>query len=260
PRQPLAIRELLAEHLVRPVRFADEIEAMYAAGAHLFVEIGPRNVLTGLASQILGERPHVAIAVDLPRRSMSTQLQHALGQLAAHGVPVKLDRLFQGRAVRRLDFGRLVEQTAEKPLPPTTWLVNGGRARPVHESGGPSRRPVKLMHVQEPGSMGDGEMGSQGAQEMHPSTPAPLNPRTLAQDGAEQVMIQFEHLMDRFLETQRNIMRAYLQVTPAVAPPLQPFQPAALLAGRSASRPAATELSAPVPGQPEGDMPLAAES
>ena len=131
PRHPLAIRELLAEHLVRPVRFADEIGAMYEAGARLFVEVGPRNVLTGLASQTLGERPHVTIAVDMPRRHGLTQLQHALGQLAAHGVPLQLGRLFEGRKVRRLNLNALEEETREKPLSPTTWLVNGGRARPL---------------------------------------------------------------------------------------------------------------------------------
>ncbi len=32
---------------------------MYDAGARLFVEVGPRNVLTGLVGAILGERPHL---------------------------------------------------------------------------------------------------------------------------------------------------------------------------------------------------------
>jgi acyl transferase domain-containing protein/NAD(P)H-dependent flavin oxidoreductase YrpB (nitropropane dioxygenase family)/NADP-dependent 3-hydroxy acid dehydrogenase YdfG len=206
PRESQAIGELLAEHLVRPIRFADEIEAMYAAGARLFVEAGPRNVLTGLTRQILGQRPHLAITVDMPGRPGLTQLQHALGQLAVHGVPVQLERLFQGREVRQLDLNRLVEETAEEPLPPTTWLVDGGRARPLNEPADPLYHPLKLAPAQKPGSRGAGEPGRREARERE-SLPVPQHPGT---DGSGQVMLQFQRLMDRFLETQRNVMMAYL--------------------------------------------------
>ncbi|MBY0460689.1 MAG: acyltransferase domain-containing protein, partial [Gemmataceae bacterium] len=50
PADGAAIAAQLAEHLVSPVRFADEIRAMYAAGARVFVEVGPNGVLTGLTS------------------------------------------------------------------------------------------------------------------------------------------------------------------------------------------------------------------
>ena len=41
-----------------------EIEAMYDAGARIFVEVGPRSVLTGLVGRMLGERPHLARAAS----------------------------------------------------------------------------------------------------------------------------------------------------------------------------------------------------
>ena len=44
----ISIAALLAEHLAAPVRFQDEIEALYEAGARVFVEVGPQGVLTGL--------------------------------------------------------------------------------------------------------------------------------------------------------------------------------------------------------------------
>ncbi|NJN16593.1 MAG: hypothetical protein HC822_10120 [Oscillochloris sp.] len=50
------------------MRFADQIRAMYAAGARIFVEIGPRNALTGLIRQILADEPHLALALDQPAR------------------------------------------------------------------------------------------------------------------------------------------------------------------------------------------------
>jgi acyl transferase domain-containing protein len=53
---PNCIKSLLTEHLIKPVRFVEEIETIYQQGARIFVEVGPRNVLTGLLKQILGER------------------------------------------------------------------------------------------------------------------------------------------------------------------------------------------------------------
>ena len=64
PAKPEAIGALLAEHLVKPVRFASQVEAMYRAGARIFVEAGPRNILTSLVDQILGDRDHLAVALD----------------------------------------------------------------------------------------------------------------------------------------------------------------------------------------------------
>lgn len=43
----------LAEHIVSPVRFTDELAAMQAAGIDTFVEFGPKNVLTGLVKKTL---------------------------------------------------------------------------------------------------------------------------------------------------------------------------------------------------------------
>jgi acyl transferase domain-containing protein/NAD(P)H-dependent flavin oxidoreductase YrpB (nitropropane dioxygenase family)/NAD(P)-dependent dehydrogenase (short-subunit alcohol dehydrogenase family) len=241
PSESQAIGALLAEHLVHPIRFVDEIEAMYTAGARLFVEVGPRNVLAGLTRQILGQRPHLAVTVDMPGRPGLTQLQHALGQLAAHGVPVHLERLFQGREVRQLDLSRLVEETVNEPLSPTTWFVNGGRARPAREPAGPLLHPVKLTPAQEPGSAAS----LTGARERE-SLSVPQHPGT---DGSGQVMLQFQRLMDRFLETQRNVMTTYLQGMAATMP--QQRRPAALPAEPSTSLPISTAGPVTVESAPE---------
>jgi acyl transferase domain-containing protein len=41
PGEPDAIRARLAEHIGKPVHFVQEVEAMYADGARVFVEAGP---------------------------------------------------------------------------------------------------------------------------------------------------------------------------------------------------------------------------
>ena len=128
------------------MRFADEIEAMYEAGARFFVEVGPRNVLSGLVGQILADRQHLAVNTDGPGRHGLSQLQHALGQLAVQGVPMDLEQLFARRQVRLLNIANLVQTTQTEVLSPSTWLVNGSNARPAHgPKPTPKRPPLEGM-------------------------------------------------------------------------------------------------------------------
>jgi acyl transferase domain-containing protein/acyl carrier protein len=59
-----AIRSLLKQHMIKPVLFKEQIENMYDAGGRIFVEIGPRNILSGLVKNILGQRPHLTVPVN----------------------------------------------------------------------------------------------------------------------------------------------------------------------------------------------------
>jgi acyl transferase domain-containing protein len=92
PADPGAARELLAGQLARPVEFVSEVEAMYAAGIRTFVEVGPGARLTGLVKAILGNRPHLALAVDASsgRNSGVADLARILAQLAVHGHDIRL--------------------------------------------------------------------------------------------------------------------------------------------------------------------------
>ncbi|MEW5801870.1 MAG: SDR family oxidoreductase [bacterium] len=49
---PARIKDQLVRHLVSSVRFRHEIEAMYESGARIFVEVGPRSILSRLVTQI----------------------------------------------------------------------------------------------------------------------------------------------------------------------------------------------------------------
>ncbi len=120
-----ALRTQLARQLAEPVRFADQIEAMYAAGARTFVEAGPGQVLTDLVRRTLGERPHTTIAID--GDSPLASFLGALARLIAAGVAVDVEPLFVGRNVRAID------PFAPGELGPsaTAWLVDGQLARPI---------------------------------------------------------------------------------------------------------------------------------
>jgi acyl transferase domain-containing protein len=224
------VAELLADHLVRPVDFAGEIEAMYAAGARVFVEVGPRNVLTKLTDDILQNRAHLSVATDVMGRSGLLQLQHALGQLFANGSDLSLDALFLGRTLRRFELGMLAEQTRAPALSSTTWLVNGGRARPavdVHSQGqipaadrqnhvrrmkknsGPETARNASMLVAEANNPERKDSLLDGSRTSQPFTSA-RSASKVAEDSAG-VMLRFNSLMQQFLETQQRIMLAYLE-------------------------------------------------
>jgi acyl transferase domain-containing protein/acyl carrier protein len=93
-----AQRDLLAGQIARPVRFVEMIEHMVEGGVDLFVEVGPDAVLTRLVGRILEGRPHRAVATDRKGRDGLTQLLHALAQLGAAGVPLRLGDLWEAYA------------------------------------------------------------------------------------------------------------------------------------------------------------------
>jgi acyl transferase domain-containing protein/phosphopantetheinyl transferase len=99
-----AVRELVATQWARPVRFRETIRAMHRDGVRIFVEAGPRANLTGFIDDILRGERYAAIPANVQHRSGITQLNHLVGQLAAHGVPLRLAHLYARRAPQALDL------------------------------------------------------------------------------------------------------------------------------------------------------------
>lgn len=129
---PEQIKTSLADHLVSPVRFTEEVERMYADGARVFVEFGPRKVLGGLVDKILKDRPHAVVTVDPGDRGLAGLLD-AAAQLAVLLPGFDAAPLFEGRAAR-LDLDR------PQTLSATTWLVNGGASRRLSDVPAPLRQ------------------------------------------------------------------------------------------------------------------------
>jgi acyl transferase domain-containing protein/NAD(P)H-dependent flavin oxidoreductase YrpB (nitropropane dioxygenase family)/NAD(P)-dependent dehydrogenase (short-subunit alcohol dehydrogenase family) len=228
-----AIRAQLAQQLALPVRFAEQIEAMYAAGARVFVEAGPGCVLTDLVGRILGGRPHVAVACDgpaprqVPRAQPSpphgiTCLLYALAQLSVAGADLDVAKLFDGRDARAFD---LASPPRVGPGP-TAWLVSGLGARPRHGDlpEGAMHMPTKPLVVSsspDPVRVAPRENLASGA-----ATSAMLG-------GAGPAVLEYLQNMRAIVEGQRQVMLQFLGGTAStvtvtheaqVAPP-QPTAP-----------------------------------
>jgi acyl transferase domain-containing protein/NAD(P)H-dependent flavin oxidoreductase YrpB (nitropropane dioxygenase family)/NAD(P)-dependent dehydrogenase (short-subunit alcohol dehydrogenase family) len=222
PMDPAGIAALLVEHLTSPVRFREEMDTMYAAGARLFVEVGPQGVLTSLVGQILRDRPHLAVASDVKGRPGIVQLLHLLGQLVAHGVSVRPGLLFRGRVVRSIDLENLPRDGASAGLTPTTWIVNSVRSRPINapEPLLLGQRPTPPEAQPTPAASGDGASAngegpptrerSDLPRTKTPAASANQSRRRARSRSSRRVILRFQQLMARFLETQERVMSRFL--------------------------------------------------
>lgn len=139
-----AARALLSGQISRQVRFVEMIEAMYAAGARTFVEVGAGAVLTGLTKRILGDRTHRALTVDRKGKNGVEALWLALGELIAAGAPVQLSAAWQGyetpvdpTSIVRPKLAMTINgANYGKPYPP----ANGAAGLPAPN---PERQPVR---------------------------------------------------------------------------------------------------------------------
>lgn len=199
PNDAGAVRTALAAHVASPVRFVDQINRMYADGARVFVEVGPRQVLRGLVGKILKGRPHQTIALDDERGGLKAMLS-AVAQLAVTARGFNADALFDGRS-------RAVDLMAPATASGTTWMVNGGRAWPLVGAAPAHGAQV----VSEPVV----QLGSAPAQ-----TAVPVIGNT-----AEQAMLGYLNNMRELVSAQRDVLQSYFgapagasQVVRTVAP------------------------------------------
>ena len=93
PKDGTEIKKLLGSQILNPVNFVQEIERMYADGARIFMEIGPKSVLTGLVKSILKGREFHALSLDVSggRKNGLIDLARTVCFFAAAGHAVKLE-------------------------------------------------------------------------------------------------------------------------------------------------------------------------
>jgi acyl transferase domain-containing protein/phosphopantetheinyl transferase len=95
PTEPAAVRELFLRHLLEPVRFRSLIEAMYAAGVRVFVQVGPGR-LASVIGDVLHGREHLAVPANVAQHSGLAQLRRLATALWVEGADPDL-ALVDGR-------------------------------------------------------------------------------------------------------------------------------------------------------------------
>ncbi len=147
-----AAREDLAGRWARPVRFTETIRRMHADGYRVFLEVGPRGLMTAAVSDTLREVPHAAIALNSIHRRSTLQLSHALAYLAALGCVPDLRDEARARGARALDFDsqlprssrRESEMRLSRSFPRLTLLSADGALKEVSALAEPKGRGAKV--------------------------------------------------------------------------------------------------------------------
>nr|WP_241718348.1 type I polyketide synthase [Streptomyces sp. CNQ085] len=95
--------EYWVRHARDTVRFADAVDALRAAGAGAFLEVGPTGVLSGL---VLAAGPRDTVAAPMLRRDRGEEeaVVGALATLHVAGVPVDWRALCAGTGARRVEL------------------------------------------------------------------------------------------------------------------------------------------------------------
>jgi phosphopantetheinyl transferase len=92
PDDPDRIRDLVARHLVEPVRFAPMIQRLHEVGVRAFVQVGSGS-LPGFVADTLAGRPHLTVTANTPLRSGLEQLRRVATALWVEGWAPRFDRL-----------------------------------------------------------------------------------------------------------------------------------------------------------------------
>ncbi|WP_433856035.1 SDR family NAD(P)-dependent oxidoreductase [Streptomyces kronopolitis] len=224
--RPEDVRAELAAQIGAPVRFVEQIEDMYRAGARTFVSVGPGTVLSTLVDAILHDRPHTTVACEAAGTGALRGFLGALARLAVAGVRVRTGWMFQGRDATEPSQG-----TA--PARPG-WTVNGQLVRTADGSPLPgSLRPARRI------------------QEI-----------SVTKSDHGDAVAQRDRMVSEFLRTSREIVAAQRDVlltyfgaapgtpAPAPPPPAAPLLPAPQPAEAALPAPAAPASAGPAPVPP----------
>ena len=109
-----AAREDTAARWAKPVLFEETVRKMYADGYRVFVEVGPRGLMTAAVADTLKGEEHAAIALNSIHRSGRLQMQHAIGQLVALGANLDFSAEFEFHHARELDFDAAISLEVRK--------------------------------------------------------------------------------------------------------------------------------------------------
>jgi malonyl CoA-acyl carrier protein transacylase len=234
PADPEAIRALAIAQWTRTVAFRETVEAMYADGLRLFIDVGARGNLAGFVQDILRGRPAFAIAANLPRRSGLTQANHLVAAIFAQGVAIRPGFLYARRRPRRIDWHeaeRRARSLVETKVgfagmsltePPTTRLSFESHLEA--ECDHPDRLKPGLQHSRSNGkSLGSPDVESPFSDRFSGCLAGLREPSEV-----DATMLAFQETMRAFLETQQAVIGTYLTSGPS---PLGWVQPTGVSSG-----------------------------
>jgi acyl transferase domain-containing protein/phosphopantetheinyl transferase (holo-ACP synthase) len=111
PAEPDALKKIATQLFTVPIQFRRSIESLYKEGVRKFVEVGPKGTLSVIVSEVLSDKPHLAVASNRASFSAISQLNHMLAALFTQGVSPNFEYLYKRREPKQIDFDKSKEAT-----------------------------------------------------------------------------------------------------------------------------------------------------
>ncbi|MFC9947202.1 beta-ketoacyl synthase N-terminal-like domain-containing protein [Streptomyces pratensis] len=220
------------------IDFVGTVERAWADGVRVFVEHGPSGLCTAWIKRILGDREHVAVALDAQGRGLRP-LHLAVAELVAAGVSVRAEALFEhlrAAVAPTTDDTPSFTVPAHREIilpsvePPAVVMPRAPLLAPV--PAGPAAAPVIAGPL--PVSAGPPPLPAATAPLPAPTAPLPAatgpqatDMRTLVARQADRVIALHQdvlarqvHLHQRFLQTRAQLATALVRAAGAVPPSL----------------------------------------
>lgn len=193
PSQPSEIKERLTDHLVQPVRYVEQLQAMYNDGARIFIEVGPGKILTGLTKSCI-EKDHLSLYMEDNSRNKFTHLLCMLAQYLGTGRNFNINKLFEGRNVQVID----IAQPELYKKSPAIWRVNGQTAHPTTGTL-PSNGALPILNPIQMNSFTNQQA-----------------PAAEGQSTAERMLQEYLNSMKLMIQAQRDVMLSFMGQNPHV--------------------------------------------
>jgi len=212
PSDPDSIKKILGDHILNPVLFKDEIESIYSAGGSVFIEIGPKSIMTNLVSNILEGRPHVTIALNPnSNKNSDTQLREAVVKLRVLGI-----------ALEKFDPYTLpAADLTDKKQSPISVKLNGGLYL-SEETVSAFQKAINTQNTLNYGQASPSSNGSKPVVKLPNLTPAQSTKPDLEQhdesfpfdmSGFQAIQQDTTRIQNKFLENQSEYARIFSDLT-----------------------------------------------
>ncbi len=219
PEKEVSADSILAQ-AIGTINFPAGIEAAYADGARIFLEMGPRASCSRMIGRILGDRRHLARSVSMSGHDETSTILRVLAHCHAEGVAVDFAPLYAGASPATTDisaskpvitipiergFGSIPEQRRPVSTPlPTPPAVQPRQSIPSRPPAQATKPPVPVSPV-----IQESPMPSRSP--ITPAAPPPqdLRPSASPAVAPAPVLSSQDGLIAGWLATQQAVAAAH---------------------------------------------------
>ena len=231
------IRDEIKQAITSPVLFQQQIHNLYNNGTNVFIEVGPKQVLSRLIKKILGDKPHTVLSMDSGQGGLAGVLS-CIAKAYINGILINPCALYRGRLKNRIVTCHQHKSQSQH------WLVSGGSVRrnkndgyktgripPLNAnqfhantfSADPSQLPgttpidvnmkpyinkkQEMSNHSQPGMPQDGMPSPESIRSLGQSS---VTAAEKSHDGLLKAYTSYQETMRSFLQTQERILSSFL--------------------------------------------------